>query len=79
MTIKEEIQRAVLSDPVLQEFGDYESVDYEDFDEALLSDNAIVSNVTKLINEDFGSIVTEQDIKKAYQSMSVDLQNNLML
>lgn len=79
MTREEEILRAVLSDPALREFGNYTSLDYEDFDEALDSDNAIVSNVAKLINGDFGEIVTEQDVQKTYSNMSVDLQNNLML
>lgn len=78
MTRKEELLRSVLDNPELQKFGHYDSLDYETFDGALESDNAIVYNVAKLINDDFGKITTEADKKKVYQTISADLQINLI-
>lgn len=79
MTRKEEITKLVLGNKVLSEFGNYVTQDYEDFFNALDSDNPIISNVTKLVNGDYGNIITENDKKKVYQIISTDLQTNLTL
>lgn len=78
MTRKEELLRSVLDNPGLQTFGHYDSLDYETYDDALESDNAIVYNVSRLINGDFGEITTDADKKKVYQTISTDLQTNLI-
>lgn len=79
MTRKEQIMRHVLSNRDLSDFGEYTHNDYEDYFDALESKNPIISSVAKLINGDYGNIITNADMKKVYQTMSTDLQTNLTL
>ena len=66
MTQKEKLLLSVLADPELQEKYNISSPDYEDLDDALHSDNAVVSAIAKIIIEFNGSDDPSEQ-KKVYK------------
>lgn len=58
---KDKLLQAVLREPVLSKFGEYEPDDYLTVDAAIESDNEVVSAVGRIIERQ-SSNVSQQDI-----------------
>lgn len=75
---KDKMLKMVLNDQQLRDSYHYELSDFEDFFEALDSDNPIVVVTAKIINELNGS--TDPSVqKRVYNSVFQYLNNNLLL
>ena len=58
---KDKLLQAVLKEPVLCKFGEYDPEDYQTVDDAIVSDNEVVSAVGRIIERQ-SSQVSDKDI-----------------
>ena len=58
---KDKLLQAVLKEPVLCKFGEYDPEDYHPVDDAIVSDNEVVSAVGRIIERQ-SSQVSDKDI-----------------
>ena len=58
---KDKLLKAVLKEPVLCKFGEYDPEDYQTVDDAIVSDNEVVSAVGRIIDRQ-SSQVSDKDI-----------------
>lgn len=58
---KDKLLQAVLKEPVLCKFGEYDPDDYQTVDDAIVSDNEVVSAVGRIIERQ-SSQVSDKDI-----------------
>lgn len=77
MNQKDKMLRAVLNAPELKNEYSYDVEDYECISDALLSDNAIVSAVAKIIKELNGSNDPSEQAR-VYKTVFTHLNNRLI-
>ncbi len=77
MTQKDKMLLMVLRDQKLQEKYQFSAGDYEDLQDALNSDNAIVSAIAKIIIELNGSEDSGEQ-KRVYKTIFAHLNNKLL-
>ena len=58
---KDKLLQAVLKEPILCKFGEYDPEDYQTVDDAIVSDNEVVSAVGRIIERQ-SSQVSDKDI-----------------
>jgi len=74
ITNSDKMLQIVLSDKNLFEYGEYNPVDYETIEDALISENAIVVAVAKVIQ----GLQRSSSEKEIYNEVSNYLKNNLV-
>lgn len=67
------ILQAVLADEKLMEYGEYNAADFQDMDEALVSDNLVVSTVAKIISE----VSAGSSTREIFNMVTTYLKNNI--